>query len=90
MMDYNITFAITAVDASGVPFGYAYETVTIGRACYFSYKDDMLELVVHVAKFARPPIGTIYVVALNGLPAEGGSAETPVFEIIFAIEAAWA
>jgi hypothetical protein len=43
-----------------------------------------------VAKFARPPIGTIYVVALNGLPQDGGSAETPVFPILFSIEAAWA
>jgi hypothetical protein len=90
MQDYNITFAITAVDASGVPFGYTYETVTIGGAVYCQYKNGTLTLAVHVAKFARPPLGTIYVVALNGLPQDGGSAETPVFPILFSIEAAWA
>jgi hypothetical protein len=90
MQDYNITFAITAVDASGVPFGYAYETVVIGGAVYCSYKNGVVVLAVHVAKFARPPIGTIYVVALNGLPQDGGSAETPVYPILFSIEAAWA
>jgi hypothetical protein len=86
----NITFAITAVDASGVPFGFDYVTVTIGGAEYCSYKNDVIELSVHVAKFARPPVGTLYIVALNGLPSEGGSAETPVFTVIFSIEAAWA
>jgi hypothetical protein len=90
MQNYSITFAITAVDASGVPFGYAYETVVIGGAEYCTYKNNCLDLAVHVAKFARPPIGTIYVAALNGLPHEGGSAESPVFTIVFSIEAAWA
>jgi len=87
---YNLTFTVTAVDASGVPFGYSYDTVVVGGAVYCSYKNGELVLVVHVAKFARPPIGMIQVVALNGLPQDGGSAETPVFTIIFSIEAAWA
>ena len=90
MQPYNITFAITAVDASGVPFGYNYVTVEIGGAVYCSYKNGTVYIDVHVAKFARPPIGTIYVAGLNGLPHDGGSAETPVFTIVFSIEAAWA
>jgi hypothetical protein len=92
MMYYNITFAITACDASGVPFGFAYEEVTIGKGEYAwcMYENGTLVLTVHVEKFARPPFATIYVVALNGLPSEGGSAETPVFEIVVEIEPEWA
>jgi hypothetical protein len=92
MMYYNITFAITACDASGVPFGFAYEEVTIGKGEYAwcMYENGTLQLTVHVEKFARPPFATIYIVALNGLPSEGGSAETPVFEIVVEIEPEWA
>jgi hypothetical protein len=88
MRYYNITFAITACDDSGVPFGLAYETVTIGKGAYgwCWYVNGTLQLTVHIEKFAQPPFATIYVVALNGPPSEGGSAETPVFEIIVEIE----
>jgi hypothetical protein len=90
MNTYNITFAITAVDASGVPFGFAYATAIIGGAEWCEYAMGDIELTVHVAKFARPVVGTMYIVALSGLPFDGGSAETPVTELIFGIEAVWA
>jgi hypothetical protein len=90
---YNITIAVTAVDASGVPFDFAYTVVTIGHGdhtLYCTYANGVTELTVHVEKFARPPVGTIYVVGLSDLPANGGSAETPVFEVQFTILPEWA
>ena len=88
LQPYNITFAITAVDASGVPFGYAYVTVVIGGhdiTDYCQYYNCTTRLSVHVVKFARPPMGTIYIAALNGLPQDGGSAEFQVVKVMFAI-----
>jgi hypothetical protein len=90
MQEFNITFTVTAVDASGVPFGFDYVTVTIGGAQYCSYVDGTVELTVHVEKWARPPIGTIYVGALSGFPQDGGSAETPVYSAVFTILPEWA
>jgi hypothetical protein len=90
MQDYNITFTVTAVDASGVPFGFAYIQVTIGGAEWCTYKNGTVVLTVHVVKWARPPVGTIYVGALSDFPQNGGSAETPVFSIQISILAEWA
>jgi hypothetical protein len=91
--EYNITFAITAVDASGVPFDFAYGVVTIGwndHTKYCMYANGTIVLTVHVEKFARPPVGTIYVAAMSDFPMNGGSAETPVYSEQFTIEAEWA
>jgi hypothetical protein len=91
--EYNITFAITAVDASGVPFDFAYGVVTIGwndHTKYCMYANGTIVLTVHVEKFARPPVGTIYVAAMSDFPMNGGSAETPVYSVQFTIEAEWA
>jgi hypothetical protein len=90
MEEYNITFTVTAVDASGVPFGFDYITVTIGGAVYCSYVTDVVQLVVHVEKWARPPIGTLYVGALSDFPQNGGAAETPVYSEFFTILPEWA
>ncbi|MCW4052801.1 MAG: cohesin domain-containing protein [Candidatus Bathyarchaeota archaeon] len=91
--EYNITFAITAVDASGVPFDFAYAVETIGwgdHTKWCMYANGTVVLTVHVEKFARPPLGTIYVVAMSDLPANGGGAETPVFAVQFTILPEWA
>ena len=91
--EYNITFAITAVDASGVPFDFAFAVETIGwgdHTKWCMYANGTVVLTVHVEKFARPPVGTIYVVALSDLPANGGGAETPVFAVQFTILPEWA
>jgi hypothetical protein len=87
---YNITFTVTAVDASGVPFGFDYITVTIGGAEYCSFVTDTVDLSVHVAKWARPPLGTLYVGALSDFPQNGGAAETPVYSVLFTILPEWA
>jgi len=90
MVNYNITFTVTAVDASGVPFGFDYIVVEIGGAEWCQYAEGCFNLTVHVVKWARPPMGTIYVGALNGFPQNGGSAETPVYIVNFTILAEWA
>ena len=90
MLDYNITFTVTAVDASGVPFGFDYITVTIGGAEYCSYVTGVVQLMVHVEKWARPPLGTLYVGALSDFPQNGGAAETPVYSVLFTILPEWA
>lgn len=79
MQRYSIIFTFAILDSVGVPFGYAYVTTTIGGAEYSLYKNGTLQLSLNVVKWARLGMGTIYVGALNGLPWEGGSAETPVF-----------
>ncbi|MCK4478855.1 hypothetical protein KAU88_10095, partial [Candidatus Bathyarchaeota archaeon] len=84
----SITFTVTVVDASGVPFGFDYIVVTIGTDNmndWCMYMNGTVVLTVHVVKWARPPMGTIHVGALNGFPQDGGSAETPVYSLNFAI-----
>ncbi|UCG36191.1 MAG: hypothetical protein JSV64_06125 [Candidatus Bathyarchaeota archaeon] len=90
MQLYPIVFTITAVDDSGVPFGFDYILVEVGGAEYCTYANGTVQLTVHVEKWARPTLGTIYIGALNGFPQDGGSAETPVFTITFGILAEWA
>jgi hypothetical protein len=90
MYIYNMTFTVTAVDASGVPFGFDWTVVPVGGAVWCTYENGTVTLSVHVAKFARPPIGTIYVGVLNGFPQDGGSAETPVFTVQISILPEWA
>ncbi len=90
MVNYNITFTVTAVDASGVPFGFGFVVIEIGGAEWCQYAEGSFNLTVHVVKWARPPMGTIYVGALNGFPQNGGSAETPVYIENFTILAEWA
>jgi len=90
MQTFNITFTLTVTDASGVPIGFAYEEVTIGGAVYCQYAMGELELSVHVVKWARPPLGTIYVGALSDFPQNGGCAETPVYIEYLSILAEWA
>jgi hypothetical protein len=90
MSEFNITFTLTVTDDSGVPIGFAYMEVTVGGAEWCTYAMGELDLSVHVVKWARPPVGTIYVGALSDFPQNGGAAETPVFITYVAILAEWA
>ncbi|UCG36504.1 MAG: hypothetical protein JSV64_07865 [Candidatus Bathyarchaeota archaeon] len=85
MQNFDITFTVTAVDASGVAFDFSFVQVTIGGAEYCTYKNGTVELDIHVEEWARPPDGTIYAGALSDFPQNGGSAETPAFELRIAI-----
>ena len=90
MQTFDIVFTLTVTDASGVPIGFAYMQVTVGGAEWCQYATGQLNLTVHVVKWARPPLGTIYVGGLSDFPQNGGSAETPVYISYIAILAEWA
>jgi len=89
----HMIITMTAVDASGVPFGFDYAEVVLGSdnmEDWCKYLNGTVDLSVHVIKWARPPVATIYVGALNGWPQAGGSAETPVYTLQVSILAEWA
>jgi len=90
MQEFDIVFTLTVTDASGVPIGFAYMQVTVGGAVWCQYAMGELELSVHVVKWARPPLGTIYVGGLSDFPQNGGSAETPVYISYVTILPEWA
>ena len=90
MYFHDVTFAITAVDSSGVPFGFAYDTVTIGKGkygwCY--YENGTLQLTVHVEKWARTGRGSLTVIALSGPLDSGGEPVFPETRVNFQIRPA--
>jgi hypothetical protein len=92
MQDHNIIITVTVVDETGVPFGWTYMNVTIGGAEYCTYNNGTIILDVHVEKFARAGVATIYVGALSGFPQDGGCAITPLYTPApnVGIEAEWA
>jgi len=81
MQDYPIILTITAVDETGVPFGFTFTEVTIGGAQYCTYKNNTITLSIHVPKFARAGLAKIFVGALNGWPQEGGGALCPQYVV---------
>jgi hypothetical protein len=77
---YSIIIAITALDETGVPFGYIYIETEIGGATYCQYKTYEVEGSIHVIKWARAGSGTIVVGALNDFPINGGTVQSGPFE----------
>jgi len=65
MQYYNITYTVTILDDSGVPFGYKEVTFTIGGARYCTYKNGTFTVNIHVVKWARAGMATIHVGALD-------------------------
>jgi hypothetical protein len=65
MQRYNITYTITILDDSGVPFGYKEVTFEIGGAQYCTYMNDSFTVFLHVVKWARAGFATIHVGALD-------------------------
>jgi hypothetical protein len=89
----HLIITLTVTDASGVPIGFDYVEVVLGTDDmndWCQYLNGTVTLSVHVVKWARPPIGYIYVGALTDFPQNGGSAETPVYTTQVAILAEWA
>jgi len=82
---YLVTITMTVYDETGVPFGYIYAEIEIGRAQYCTYNEFELELSVHVIKFARAGTATIHVGALSDFPFYGGCALSPPFEATVSI-----
>ena len=85
MQNKEVLFVITGVDDTGVPFDWAKEWVTIGGAEYCSYANGTITLTIHVPKFARAGIATIYVTVFNQWPDAGGSALFPVVPVEISI-----
>ncbi|MEM1588850.1 MAG: cohesin domain-containing protein [Candidatus Bathyarchaeia archaeon] len=73
MQKYDVIVAVTALDETGVPFGFVYFTVEIGGAQYCSYKHFTDTVRIHVVKWARAGTGNIIVGVLNDWPAKGGT-----------------
>ncbi|MCK4434847.1 hypothetical protein KAU92_05095, partial [Candidatus Bathyarchaeota archaeon] len=92
MRTHNVTFTVTAVDETGVPFAWTYLIVTIGGAEYCTYENGTIQLNVHVVKFARAGVAKLYVGALSGFPQDGGSALCPLYTPVpqIGITAEWA
>lgn len=90
MQEYTVVITLTAVDETGVPFGYIYVELTVGGAIYCHYKDYSTDLRVHVVKFARAGVARLYACALSDFPFAGGYDlfDYPAVEVN--IEAAWA
>jgi hypothetical protein len=90
MFYYDVVFAITALDSTGVPFGFAYDTVTIGKGkygwCY--YKNCTVQLTVHVEKWARTGCGSLTVAVLNAPLGSGGDPVCPEQSVSFQIRPA--
>jgi hypothetical protein len=89
----HLIITLTVTDDSGVPIGFDYINITLGTDDmndWCKYLNGTVELSVHVVKWARPSIGTIYVGALTDFPQNGGSAETPVYITQVTILAEWA
>jgi len=88
---YNMTIAITALDETGVPFGYIYVQTQIGGAIYCHYKDYQVVESIHVIKWARAGVASIIVGALNDFPFNGGTVQSgPIDPTTVQILAEWA
>jgi len=80
MQTFDALFTVTAVDETGVPFGYAFDWQTVGGAQYCTYANGTTTLTIFIPKFARAGQATIYVGVLHKLPSEGGDAIYPTRE----------
>ena len=94
MQQFDVLFTATAVDETGVPFGYDWTWVTVGWGddVYCMYWNSSIILTIHVPKFARAGSATIYIGVLHDFPSSGGDAVYPTREpetiVTFGIEAA--
>ena len=65
MQEFEITYTVTILDDSGVPFGYVEVTFTIGGAEYCRYENGSFTVYLHVVKWARAGMATVHVGALD-------------------------
>jgi hypothetical protein len=75
-MDRNVTITVTILDETGVPFGYAEVEVTVGGTVFCEAKCYMIQVSMHVVKWARAGVATIYVGSYDAFGAPAG----PVYE----------
>jgi hypothetical protein len=96
---YNVTIAITGLDETGVPFGFAYKQVEIGGTVFCQYKNYTDTLCIYIPKWARAGVAEIDVAFLDNWPSMGGTVQSGFFTgtqwlgyapLQINIEAAWA
>jgi hypothetical protein len=91
MIPMNVTITVTALDETGVPFGFAYVELEIGGAIYCHYKNYTISVSIHVIKWARAGTGTIVVGALDDWPfLLGNQISAPFNPKTIRILAEWA
>jgi hypothetical protein len=73
---YNVTIAITGLDETGVPFGFAYKQVEIGGTVYCQYKNYTDTLCIYIPKWARAGQGEVDVAILDNWPYLGGTVQS--------------
>jgi hypothetical protein len=92
MQTFAALFTITAVDETGVPFDFTWTWDSVGGAQYCTYANGTFKLYLHIPKFARAGLATIYVQVLHNWPSAGGDSIYPTKEpetiVHFGIEAA--
>jgi hypothetical protein len=78
--NYTVVIALTALDETGVPFGFAYLQVEIGGTVFCQYKNYTNTLCVYIPKFARAGTAEIDVAILNDWPSLGGTVQSGFFD----------
>jgi hypothetical protein len=73
---YNVTIAITGLDETGVPFGFAYKQVEIGGTVFCQYKNYTDTLCIYIPKWARAGTGEVDVAFLDNWPYLGGTVQS--------------
>jgi len=96
---YNVTIAVTGLDETGVPFGFAYKQVQIGGTVFCTYKNFTDTVCIYIPKWARAGQGEVDVAFLDNWPSMGGTVQSGFYTgsqwlgycpIPINIEAAWA
>jgi len=96
---YNVTIAITGLDETGVPFGFAYKEVEIGGTVFCQYKNYTDTLCIYIPKWARAGVAEVDTAFLDNWPYLGGTVQSGFYTgsqwlgyapIEISIEAAWA
>jgi hypothetical protein len=73
---YNVTIAVTGLDETGVPFGFAYKQVEIGGTVFCQYKNYTDTLCIYIPKWARAGVGEVDVAFLDNWPYLGGTVQS--------------
>jgi hypothetical protein len=96
---YNVTIAVTGLDETGVPFGFAYKQVTIGGTVFCQYKNYTDTLCIYIPKWARAGVAEVDTAILDNMPYLGGTVQSGFYTgsqwlgycpIPINIEAGWA
>jgi len=83
-MPQNVTITVTIVDETGVPFGYVEVGVPVGGAVFCTPSQYVVEVTLHVVKWARAGEATVFAgsLAYRGDPAGPGFEPPPTIGIL--------